>query len=148
MDVLYTTTATATGGRQGSAATSDGRLKVALSHPVMKPRPETGTDPEQLFACAYAACYGGAGEYVCKQQGLPLSQPVQVTATVQLLKKGQTGPLVNFAIGVELHVELHGISQAQADEVIATAHTVCPYSNATRGNVAVMTTVQAVPAVA
>ncbi|MBI1308446.1 MAG: Ohr family peroxiredoxin [Proteobacteria bacterium] len=139
METLYTAKASATGGRNGKAATSDGRLKVLLTHPVAPGRPEVGTDPEQLFACGYAACFGGATEFAAKQKEVELTQPVQVDSEVSLLKK----PDVGFTVGVKLTVHLPGIKQSVAEEVVELAHTICPYSNATKGNVAVETVVLA-----
>jgi lipoyl-dependent peroxiredoxin len=128
---LYTTHAHATAGRSGHGATADGRLDVHLTHPVAQPRPATGTDPEQLFAVAYAACFGGAVEFVAKQDGIALDAPVRVDSTVSL----QTRPAGGFQITAALVVRLLGLTQAQADALVAKAHEVCPYSNATRGNV-------------
>ncbi len=134
MDVLYTANATTTGGRNGYAETDDGRLSVNLSHPVLPNRPATGTDPEQLFACGYAACFGGAVEFVAKQDGVTLDAPVRVASTVRLLKRPEGG----FTIGVELDVTLTGVATPVAETLVAKAHQVCPYSNATRGNIEVL----------
>lgn len=140
METLYTAKATATAGRNGKAETSDGRLSVILTHPVAPNRPATGTDPEQLFACGYAACFGGAVEFVAKSDGHTLTQPVQVDSEVSLLKRPQGG----FTIGVVLHVHLYGVSQKAAEAIVEKAHGVCPYSNATKGNIEVNTTVHGV----
>jgi len=148
MDILYTTQASATAGRNGKAATSDGRLNVSLSHPVQPNRPETGTDPEQLFACAYAACFGGAVEYAAKTLGASLTAPVQVDSRVSLGKLPEHAEFMRFGITVELVVHLHGVDDADGERIVERAHQICPYSNATRGNVEVTTTVVAVPAVA
>jgi Ohr subfamily peroxiredoxin len=144
METLYTAHASATGGRNGKAATSDGRLSVELTHPVNPQRPATGTDPEQLFACGYAACYGGAVEFAAKQLGASLTAPVQVDSSVSLLKRAEGG----FTIGVELVLHLEGVDQAQGEAIAAKAHTICPYSNATHGNINVSTSVVAQAAVA
>lgn len=144
-ETLYTGKATIVGGRNGTGASSDNRLKVDFSAPLLPNRPDTGTDPEQLMACGYAACYGGAIEFVCKQKGYTLAAPVDVTAAVTLAK---IDAAPRFGFGIALTVALAGLSQAQADEVCEAAHQVCPYSNAVRGNVAVTTTVQATPMVA
>lgn len=148
MDIVYSTQASATAGRNGKAATSDGRLAVSLSHPVQPSRPAEGTDPEQLFACAYAACYGGAVEYAAKTLGYSLTAPVQVDSRVSLGKLPESGDYVRFGIEVELVVHLHGVDDAQGRAITERAHSICPYSNATRGNVTVETTVVAVPAAA
>jgi osmotically inducible protein OsmC len=147
MDKLYTANASATGGRNGKAATSDGRLSVELTAPTNPQRPATGTDPEQLFACGYAGCYGGAVEYAAKLLGYSLSAPVQVDSSVTLYKT-QDQPNMTFGIGVELVVHLQGVSEVQGQEITEKAHTICPYSNATRGNIEVNTRVIATAAAA
>ncbi len=146
MDKLYTATASAVGGRKGHASTSDGRLSVEITHPVHPNRPSTGTDPEQLFAAAYAACYGGAVEYVASQQGVTFAKPVEVTAKVTLCKTCPQ-PLA-FGIEAELVVDMVGVDQTTADAICAQAHHVCPYSNAIRGNVIVTTIARAAAAAA
>ena len=147
MDTLYTTQASATGGRGGKAATKDGRLSVELTTPTNPQRPATGTDPEQLFACGYAACYGGAVEYAAKLLGHSLTAPVTVDSTVNLLAIEKT-PNMRFAISVELVVHLQGVDEAQGTAIVEKAHTICPYSNATRGNIEVSTSVVATAAAA
>lgn len=147
MDTLYSTQASATGGRGGKAATKDGRLHVELTAPTNPQRPATGTDPEQLFACGYAACYGGAVEYAAKLLGHSLTTPVTVDSTVSLLAMEKT-PHMRFTISVELLVRLQGVDEAQGQAIADMAHTICPYSNATKGNIAVTTTVMATPAAA
>jgi osmotically inducible protein OsmC len=144
METLYTAHASATAGRNGKAATNDGRLQVDLTHPVQPNRPAHGTDPEQLFACGYAACFGGAVEFAARQMGINLTAPVQVDSAVSLLKRNEGG----FTIGVELIVHLHGVDDDQGQAVVDKAHTICPYSNATRGNIEVSTSVVAMPAAA
>ena len=147
MDTLYTAHASATGGRNGKAATNDGRLSVDLTAPTAPNRPATGTDPEQLFACGYAACYGGAVEYAAKLLGHSLTAPVQVDSAVSLNAFEKT-PNMRFNISVELTVHLQGVDDAQGQAIIEKAHTICPYSNATRGNIEVSTSVVALPAAA
>lgn len=142
MDTLYTAHATATAGRNGHAATNDGRLNVELSHPVLPNRPAQGTDPEQLFACGYAACFGGAVEFAAKLMGVSLAAPVKVDASVSLLKQ----PTEGFTISVDLTVHLEGVDEATGRAVVERAHGICPYSNATKGNIEVTTDVLAVPA--
>ena len=136
MDALYTTKATAVAGRSGHATTHDGRLAVELTHPVAPGRPATGTDPEQLFACGYAACFGGAVEFVAKQDNVALSEAVKVDSTVQLLKRPEGG----FTVGVTLDVTLAGVDAATAHQLVGKAHHICPYSHATRGNITVALT--------
>lgn len=139
MDKLYTTRATTVAGRNGHAETDDGRLKVTLTQPAHPQRPATGTDPEQLFACAYAACYGSALEFVARQKGVVLTEPVEVDSEVSLLKREHGG----FIISVALTVRLYGVAQGIGETIAEEAHRVCPYSNALRGNVEVTTIVAA-----
>jgi Ohr subfamily peroxiredoxin len=147
MDTLYTAHATATGGRDGKASTNDGRLSVELTAPTNPNRPATGTDPEQLFACGYAACFAGAVGYAAKLLGHSLTAPVQVDNEVSLLAIEKT-PNMRFGIAVQLTVHLEGVDQAQGEEIVEKAHTICPYSNATRGNIEVETVVVATAAAA
>lgn len=137
---LYTAHAKVTAGRNGKGGTDDGRLSVTLSHPVVQPRPAEGTDPEQLFAVGYAACFGGAVEFVAKKAAVELTGPVQVASAVSL----QTRPAGGFQVAVALDVSLPGVDQATAEKLVAEAHQVCPYSNATRGNVDVQLTAKAI----
>ena len=140
MQELYTTQATATGGRNGTAATADGRLKVTLTHPVVQPRPATGTDPEQLFACGYAACYAGACAFAAKQLGIELPEAPEVQADVTLLKRDDGG----FSVTIHLALTLHGVAQEQAETIAAKGHTICPYSHIVN-QAAVSTEVHGVP---
>mgnify|MGYP006275097159 FL=1 len=138
MEVLYTTTGTATGGRDGHAATADGSLDVRLTAPKELGGPGgEGTNPEQLFACGYSACFLGAMQFVGGQEGIKVPAETRVTATVSLGKRddGQ-----GFAIGVDLSVELPGVESAEAEKLVEKAHVVCPYSYATQGNIDVTTT--------
>ncbi|MCA3244334.1 MAG: Ohr family peroxiredoxin [Alphaproteobacteria bacterium] len=141
MQVLYTTQATVVNGRNGKGGTADGRLQVALSHPVIQPRPATGTDPEQLFAVGYAGCYGGACAFAAKQLGIELTAAPEVQSEVSLLKRDDGG----FSVRVALRVTLTGVSQAQAEAIAAKGHTVCPYSHVLKEGV-VTTEVVGVPA--
>ena len=138
MEVVYTTTGTATGGRDGHAATADGSLDVRLTAPKELGGPGgEGTNPEQLFACGYSACFLGAMQFVGGQEGIKVPAETRVTATVSLGKRddGQ-----GFAIGVDLSVELPGVESAEAEKLVENAHVVCPYSYATQGNIDVTTT--------
>jgi Ohr subfamily peroxiredoxin len=129
--VLYTAEATATGGRAGHAASSDGRVSVDLSVPAeMGGDGGPGTNPEQLFAAGYAACFQGAMGVVARREKLSIDDST-VTARVGI------GPMgTAFGITVELQVHLPAIAdRAVAEDLVAKAHQVCPYSNATRGNV-------------
>jgi len=137
MSTLYETRATVVGGREGHVRSEDGLLDVQLAMPKALGGKENGTNPEQLFAAGYAACFQSAMGFVARQQKIALSGS-QVTGVVGLL------PIeVGFKLEVALEVETEGLSQADAEALVATAHKVCPYSNATRGNVDVAITVKA-----
>lgn len=134
MDAMYTATATARGGRNGEVATDDGIVKFKLSIPKSMGGPGVAgaTNPEQLFASGYAACFGSAVEFVAKQKKVPL-QTVEVTAHVGIGAKAGGG----FQLGANLDVRLPGVDHATAQSLVDAAHQVCPYSNATRGNMEV-----------
>jgi osmotically inducible protein OsmC len=130
MQVLYSTRATATGGRTGSAATEDGAFAVTLVTPKELGGPGgTGNNPEQLFAAGYSACFLGAVKFVASQRKVKVSEDSTVTATVGIGKRddGQ-----GFGLDVELAVKLPGVERAEAEEIVKQAHIVCPYSHATR----------------
>ena len=127
---MYTAEATAWGGRNGRAASSDGVLDVQLVTPKELGGPGGGTNPEQLFAAGYAGCFHNALLLIARGQKVDISDSA-VTAYVGLGDNGQGG----FGISVKLHVEIANFDQAQAEELVAAAEKVCPYSNATRGNV-------------
>ncbi|MBW3139750.1 organic hydroperoxide resistance protein [Ferrimonas balearica] len=125
---LYTATAFASAGRNGQARSDDGLLDLSLTYPKALGGSGTGTNPEQLFAAGYAACFSNAILYVAKEQGIALTE-APVTGQVSLLPQP-----VGFALGVSLAVEL-ALPQAEAEALVATAHQVCPYSNAVRNNI-------------
>lgn len=130
MNILYRTQATATGGRTGQAATSDGALSVALVTPKELGGPGgEGTNPEQLFASGYAACFLGALKFVATQRKVPIDAASNVTATVGIGKRedGQ-----GFGLDVALSVDLPGVDPAIARELVDQAHIVCPYSHLAR----------------
>ncbi|OHC49561.1 MAG: organic hydroperoxide resistance protein [Pseudomonadales bacterium RIFCSPLOWO2_02_FULL_63_210] len=130
---LYTATATATGGRDGRAVSSDGILDVKLATPrELGGQGGAATNPEQLFAAGYSACFIGALKFVAGQKKLALPADTSITGKVGI---GQIPG--GFGLEVELDVSLPGLEQAAADELVAAAHQVCPYSNATRGNIEV-----------
>lgn len=135
--VLYTATATATGGRTGTATSSDGKLKVDLSTPrELGGAGGDGTNPEQMFAAGYAACFIGAMKAVGARQKLKVPDDVSITAEVGI------GPIpAGFGIQVAMRINLPGMNRPAAEALVAAAHQVCPYSNATRGNIDVTLTV-------
>lgn len=129
--VLYKAGATSTGGRDGRSVSDDGQFDFKLTTPKeLGGAGGAGTNPEQLFAMGYSACFIGAMKFVAGRDKLPISPDVSLHATVGI------GPLPHgFGIEVELAVNLPGLSQADAEELVKRAHVVCPYSNATRGNI-------------
>ncbi len=129
--VLYTAQATSTGGREGTSKSSDGALDVKLSTPKGLGGPGgEGTNPEQLFAAGYSACFLGALKFIAGQQKVALPSDSSIQATVDI------GPIeMGFGIQVELKISLPGIERSTAVKLVETAHMVCPYSNATRGNI-------------
>jgi len=139
MNVLYKTQATATGGREGKAATDDGKLSVTLSTPKeLGGAGGAGTNPEQLFASGYSACFLGALKFVASQAHVKIPDDATVTGHVGIGKRDDgTG----FGIGVELVIAVPGLDKAQVQELVDKAHVVCPYSHATRGNIPVKLTV-------
>lgn len=135
--VLYTAHATSTGGRTGTAESSDGALKVNLSTPKeLGGAGGPGTNPEQLFAAGYSACFIGAMKAVSAAQKIKLPDDVSIKADVGI------GPIPGgFGIQVAMAISVPGFEKAQAEALVAAAHKVCPYSNATRGNIDVTLTV-------
>lgn len=132
MNILYTTQSTAVGGREGTAATPDGRLSVKLSTPrELGGDSGPGTNPEQLFASGYAACFIGALKYVGAQSKIAIPADTAITATVGI---GPRDDGAGFGLDVALAVHIPGVDKAVAEDLVARAHVVCPYSNATRGN--------------
>ncbi|WP_449428244.1 organic hydroperoxide resistance protein [Rhodanobacter umsongensis] len=135
--VLYRAKATATGGRDGRASSSDGVLDIKLTTPrELGGAGGDGTNPEQLFAAGYSACFLGAMKYVAGQQKLQLPADTRVTGQVGI------GPIpTGFGIEVELSISIPGLARAEAEALVQKAHIVCPYSNATRNNIDVTLTV-------
>jgi len=128
---LYQAKATATGGREGSAKSSDGILDVKLTTPKdLGGAGGAGTNPEQLFAAGYSACFIGAMKFVGGQEKIAVPADVSITGTVGI---GQIPG--GFGIEVTLDISLPGLDRAVAQSLIEKAHQVCPYSNATRGNI-------------
>ena len=137
---LYTAHATSTGGRTGTAKSSDGRLALDLSTPKgLGGDDGPGTNPEQLFAAGFSACFIGAIKAVAGRQKIKVPNDVSIAAEVSI--GPMTGKEGAFAIDVALTVKLPGLDRAAAEKLVADAHEVCPYSNATRGNVDVKLTV-------
>lgn len=128
---LYTAHATATGGREGRAESNDGALSVKLTTPrEMGGAGGEGTNPEQLFAAGYSACFIGALKVVAGKAKQSLPDDLHIKGAVGI------GPIANgFGIEVTLDIHLPGMDEATANQLVTTAHQVCPYSNATRGNI-------------
>ncbi|GED42433.1 organic hydroperoxide resistance protein [Cobetia marina] len=129
--VLYRAEATTTGGREGKSRSSDGVLDVTLSTPKeLGGGGGEGTNPEQLFAAGYSACFIGAMKHVASTDGVTLPEGLEITGKVGI---GQIP--AGFGIEVALDISLPGMDKAEADALVEKAHQVCPYSNATRGNI-------------
>jgi Ohr subfamily peroxiredoxin len=135
-NVLYRAHATATGGREGNAESSDGALKVTLSTPKeLGGAGGRGTNPEQMFAAGYSACFLGALKHVAAQEKVKLPDTTSITGAVGI------GPIpTGFGIEVELKISIPGVARDQAQSLVDKAHIVCPYSNATRNNIDVTLT--------
>lgn len=129
MKVLYTAVATAKGGREGHVKTDDGVLEADLRVPKSMSGPGGGTNPEQLFAAGYSACFESALRVVARMQQKPLTD-ASITAHVTL----SATPDRRYLLSVELHGKIEGVDKAEAQALMEAAHQVCPYSNATRGN--------------
>jgi lipoyl-dependent peroxiredoxin len=133
MKILYEAVATSSGGRTGEAKSSDGRLAVKLdTAKELGGAGGDGTNPEQLFAAGYSACFHSAMKFVAGQKKIKVPADSAVTAHVGI---GPNEKGVGFALDVTLEVSLPGLDHAQAEALVHEAHQVCPYSNATRGNV-------------
>lgn len=134
VDVKYRAEATATGGRDGRAKTADGALDVRLTTPKeLGGAGGDGNNPEQLFAAGYSACFLSAMKAVAGKEKMQVPSDTTVTATVGIGPRSEGG----FGLEVDLKVALPGVDRAQAEALVEKAHQVCPYSNATRGNVPV-----------
>jgi Ohr subfamily peroxiredoxin len=138
MPILYTTKASATGGRQGHARTEDGKVDVQLDTPKeLGGGGGPGTNPEQLFAAGYSACYLGALKFVAGQQKVKISDDAKVTTSVGIGPREDGG---GFGLEISMQVSLPGVDRAKGEELVKAAHVVCPYSHAIRGNHDVKTT--------
>ena len=132
VDVIYKTSATATGGRDGSARTEDGTVDVKLTVPKeMGGSGEAGANPEKLFAAGYSACFLGAIKAVSGKEGVSVPADATVSAEIGFGKRSEGG----YGITADLTISLPGVEREAAERVVAAAHAACPYSNATRGNV-------------
>ena len=139
MKILYEAQATAIGGRTGSAASADGMLRVALAMPrALGGQGGIGTNPEQLFAAAYAACFLSAIRSAAGRHKTLIANDSNVTATVGI---GHRDNSEGFGLAVGISVDLPGVEPAVADTIVAEAHRNCPYSNALRGNIEVALTI-------
>lgn len=133
MKIAYKTSATATGGRDGRSRTADGKLDLKLSTPQeLGGAGGDGTNPEELFASGYAACFLGALRFAAGKEKVRIPDDAAVTATVGI---GPRDDGQGFGIDVDMDVSLPGIERANAEDLVAKAHIVCPYSHATKGNV-------------
>lgn len=135
MKPFYTASVTSVGGRTGYVESSDGALKLDLTHPPPDGSPAKLPNPEMLFAAGYAACFTGAMQHIARQQKLDIGE-------VTILSKVGIGPndTGGFEIAVDLDITVPNLDQAAAEKLVAEGHEVCPYSNATRGNVPVTLT--------
>jgi osmotically inducible protein OsmC len=131
-ELIFVTEVTSTSGRDGRSVSKDNILDVRLAIPKELGGPGGATNPEQLFAAGYSACFLSAIKLVATKEKISISTTSKVTAVVGLKKMG-----LGYGLDIELQIELPGLDPKQADEVIAQAHMICPYSNSTRGNVKV-----------
>ncbi|MDR7379814.1 Ohr subfamily peroxiredoxin [Rhodoferax ferrireducens] len=133
--VLYTAHAHTTGGREGQSASDDGKLSVTLAPPKELGGNGNGTNPEQLFAAGYSACFMGAMKHVAGLKKITVPADASIDASVDI------GPIpAGFGIAAQLKISLPGLDRAVAQDLVDAAHGVCPYSNATRGNIEVTLT--------
>ena len=139
MKTLYTAHGTATCGREGQAATDTGNVKLVLTTPKeLGGGGGEGTNPEQLFAMGYSACFLGALKFVAGKEKVKIPDDAKVTATVGVGPREDGG---GFGIEAALEVSVPGLDKAVVEDLVKKAHVVCPYSHATRGNIEVQTTV-------
>ncbi|GAK03222.1 organic hydroperoxide resistance protein [Geomicrobium sp. JCM 19037] len=129
-DKVFTTSATASGGREGQVKSDNGVINVGLTMPSGDDIPSDASNPEQLFASGYAACFDGALNLMAKKSKEEIDS--ETRAEVSLLKDPSDN---GFQLGVKLHVTVKGVDQSTAEQLVEKAHEFCPYSKATRGNV-------------
>ncbi|WP_237154455.1 organic hydroperoxide resistance protein [Oryzibacter oryziterrae] len=140
MKVLYTAHATTTGGRTGSSKSDDGRLDLTLSTPKeLGGDGGAGTNPEQLFAVGYSACFMGALKFVASKEKVTIPADATITGNVGI---GARDDGTGFGITVALDINVPGVDKAVVEDLVQKAHIVCPYSHATRGNIDVTLTVK------
>lgn len=141
MKILYTAHGSATGGREGQAATDTGNVKLVLNTPKeLGGGGGEGTNPEQLFAMGYSACFLGALKFAAGKEGVKIPDDARVSADVGI---GPRDDGKGFGIAVKLTIAAPGIEKAKLEDLVQKAHIVCPYSDATRGNIDVQLTVAA-----
>ncbi|MDO6461563.1 organic hydroperoxide resistance protein [Granulosicoccaceae sp. 1_MG-2023] len=133
--VVYTAKTHTTGGREGQSRSDDGKLEVKLTPPKAMGGSGNATNPEQLFAAGYSACFMGAMKHVASLKKITVPADAAIDAEVDI------GPIPQgFGIAVRMQISLPGLDKNTAEELIRAAHEVCPYSNATRGNIDVALT--------
>jgi osmotically inducible protein OsmC len=131
---VYTARATTTGGRaEGHSKSSDGKFEVRLNPPKELGGSGEGTNPEQIFAAGYSACFLGAIKFVAGQRKISLPRETSITADVSLGPRA--GGAKGYSIAVAMQIDIPGMDKAQAQSLVDEAHEICPYSNATRGNI-------------
>ncbi|MCV9935840.1 organic hydroperoxide resistance protein [Boseaceae bacterium BT-24-1] len=141
MKILYTAHGSATGGREGQAATDTGNVKLVLNTPKeLGGGGGDGTNPEQLFAMGYSACFLGALKFAAGKEGVKIPDDARVSADVGI---GPRDDGKGFGIAAKLTISAPGIDKAKLEDLVQKAHIVCPYSDATRGNIDVELTVAA-----
>jgi Ohr subfamily peroxiredoxin len=133
VNVVYATSAIAVGGRDGNTGTNDGRFEVNLARPKELGGKGDGINPEQLFASAYAACFLSSIQFLASEGGARVPANAEVMATVGLGPRSEGG----LGLQIALDVRLPGLTQGEAEALVEKAHQICPYSNATRHNIAV-----------
>ena len=126
--MVYTAHATSIAGREGKTETDDKKISFKLSDP----NSDSGVNPEQLFACGYGACFGSSVAAVAKSENIKIDE-VKVVSAISLNKSGEK----DFFLGAELNIILKGVEDSVAEKLVKQAHTVCPYSKATKGNIIV-----------
>ncbi len=139
MKPIYSTEVTSTGGRDGKSFSQNNDFELSLSTPSeLGGAGGSGTNPEQLFAAGYSACFIGALKFVSQQEKIKLPEDLTVTAKIGI---GENSKGIGFTISADLTVNIPGLEKEIVEKLVETAHKVCPYSNATRGNIDTSTTI-------